>query len=298
MLAFKYITLDSLDEIRGYLSKQNYRTCDYSIGGIYMWAPYFNYQYCIKEDTLFIMGNSVDDGELSFAMPIGGQNAEKSLNMLKEYCNHSSIPLVLSSIPEEALPVIQSVFKCRIRRLDDWADYLYNSRDLAELTGRKYNKKRNHVNKFKRLYPDFKYERITETNIGKVKEFFDYFQTQINKENELFVYEERMVRDVLENYSILGFIGGMITVSRKVIAFTIGEAINDTLFIHVEKALREYSGVYEAINMFFAQDVADESIKYINREEDVGDPGLRLAKESYYPVALLHKYDVEVQDAE
>lgn len=296
MLLFQNITVDSIGEIKDFLFKQNYRTCDYTIGGIIMWATYFNYKYCIYDDTLYIMGNdSLTKDSVSFAMPIGGSDINKSLMVLNEFCNTNSIPLILSSVPEEALPVLKSIFICSEKRLDDWADYIYNSQDIATLAGRKYHKKRNHVNQFIKAYPQFKYDRINEYNLEKVKDFFKIFQTQVSKDDELFKNEEQNVNEVLENYFKLGFIGGIITVDEEVVAFSIGEIVNDTLFVHIEKSSRLINGSAEIINQYFAKDFVDDSIKYINREEDVGDLGLRKSKLSYNPLKLIQKYHVEVQ---
>jgi hypothetical protein len=116
----------------------------------------------------------------------------------------------------------------------------------------------------------------------------------VSKNNDIFRNEEKMVKVVLNNYSAFGFVGGVLKVGGKVVAFTIGEVVNDTLFIHIEKASREYAGIYETLSLLFARDLTDKNIEYINREEDVGDEGLRKSKMSYNPIALLDKYNVEV----
>lgn len=296
MLEFKDITLASIHEIRPYLFRQNYRTCDYTIGGIMMWAAYFNYKYCIKNDSLFIMGKDpAESSPTTFAMPIGCPCHVKALNLLWEHCQENRIPLVFSVIPEDALPFIKSVFQCTETKLEDWSDYLYNYVDLSTLKGHRYNKKRNHVNKFIKTYPNYRYERIHPGNLDAVKAYFTLYQSQVSKDSALFSNEEKMVREVLDHYLELGFTGGCLWVDDQIVAFSIGEVINDTLFVHIEKASREYSGVYETINMLFARDMDHESILFINREEDVGDEGLRASKNSYLPVSLLGKYNVEVQ---
>jgi len=295
MLDFKDITLDSISEIRPFLTRQNYRTCDYTIGGIMMWAEYFNYKYCIYKDMLYIIGNSANNfNDKSFAVPIGSGDFRESVLLLRDYCLRNNMKLSFSAVPEDAVRTLGSIFKINVEKLEDWSDYLYNSSDLSTYRGRKFNRKRNHVNKFMKSYPDFEYERISETNIEAVKEFFNLFQHDVSKDNDIFRNEEKMVKVVLDNYPVFGFSGGLIKVGGKIIAFTIGEIVNDTLFIHIEKAAREYSGVYETMSLRFAMDMVNDNIKYINREEDVGDEGLKKSKMSFNPIALLSKYDVEV----
>lgn len=295
MLKFKDITLDSIDEIRPFLFKQNYRTCDYTIGGIMMWSEFFDYKYCIYKDMLYIIGNSAKNyADKPFAVPVGYGDFKGSVLLLWDYCIKNNIPLSFSAVPKEAVPALKSVFRINVERLENWSDYLYNSSDLSTYKGRKYNRKRNHVNKFMKNYPDFEYERITPGNIIAVKEFFSLFQNYVSKNNDIFRNEEKMVKVVLNNYSAFGFVGGVLKVGGKVVAFTIGEVVNDTLFIHIEKASREYAGIYETLSLLFARDLTDKNIEYINREEDVGDEGLRKSKMSYNPIALLDKYNVEV----
>ncbi len=135
---------------------------------------------------------------------------------------------------------------------------------------------------------------ISKDNIEQVKEFFRTYERNVEKDSDLFRYEEKMVESYLDNFFIFDFPGGAIKADGKVVVFTIGEILNDTLYIHVEKAMREYSGSYETMSLYFAQDMVNDSIKYINREEDLGDEGLRKSKRSYNPIALLDKYYVEV----
>lgn len=297
MLEFLPVTIESLKEIDAYFPCQNYRTCDFTEGGLFMWAAYFNYEYAVYEETLFIRGFAEDDlQELSFAVPIGKLPLRESVRVLKEWCESKSLPLILSAVPEEAAQVLQREFSCEATELRDWADYLYDSESLATLKGRKYNKKRNRVNKFKNTFPDFEYSRIDSRTLLEVKDFFNRFERSIGKDSALFDYEEEKVNVVLDNYDKFNFEGGLLKVGGEAVAFTIGEIVNDTLFVHIEKAFRQYDGVYEVINQLFAEDITRRfpQVAFINREEDVGDEGLRQAKLSYNPVAILNKYNIQI----
>ena len=132
MLKFKDITLDSIDEIRPFLFKQNYRTCDYTIGGIMMWSEFFDYKYCIYKDMLYIIGNSAKNyADKSFAVPVGYGDFKGSVLLLWDYCIKNNIPLSFSAVPKEAVPALKSVFRINVERLENWSDYLYNSSDLS-----------------------------------------------------------------------------------------------------------------------------------------------------------------------
>ncbi|MCC8170700.1 MAG: phosphatidylglycerol lysyltransferase domain-containing protein [Parabacteroides sp.] len=300
MLEFQPVTLETVAQISPYFARQPYRTCDFTVGGLFMWAPYFNYEYAIYRDTLFIKGSEEEHMQVtSFALPIGALPPGESLALLGRYCLDKEMPLVLSAVPEKAALELQRRFSAKTEALRDWGDYLYDAQALATLAGRKYNKKRNHVNKFRNTYPDFEYMRISERNLREAVAFFREFRLAVEKSTPLFEYEESMVEVVLDAYDRFGFEGALLKVDGRVVALTVGEIVQDTLFVHIEKGLRAYDGVYETINQAFVRDVSERysQVAYVNREEDVGDEGLRRAKLSYNPVAVLNKYNVSV-DAE
>lgn len=294
-LNFERISLDDLPKINLYLQYQQYRTCDYTIGGMFMWADYFKYEYAILHETLFIKGRSeINSAEVAFSLPLGKLPLDESIKILRDYCNQNNLRMVLSAIPEKAKEELVEKYNLESKILVDWADYLYDSQRLASLSGKAYNKKRNHVNRFVSTYPDFVYTRINESNIDDVIEFYNRYNTIYFKDSTLFQNEMKMTMFILAHYSSFNFTGALIKVDNKTIAFTIGEVLNDTLYIHIEKADKEYSGIYETINMKFVEDITInyDNIVYVNREEDVGDPGLRKSKQSYRPIALLNKYNL------
>ena len=294
MLDFQPITIESFRYIVPYLKLQSYRTCDFTIGGIYMWIDYFKYEYCIADDLLFIKGYAEDENKkTAFTLPIGTSPLSHGIALLKEYCDKHQIQLLLSAVPEEGKKQIEALFpSCQAIPLPDWSDYLYNREELSTLPGRKFNKKRNRVNKFYKDYNDISHEPINENNIEEVKCFFHEFYSLNQKESLYFAYEEAMINQVLDNYFKLDMTGWILKAEGRIIGFSIGEIINDTLFVHIEKAFKQYAGAYEVINLLFAQNAATSNVIYINREEDVGDPGLRKAKLSYHPTNILTKYNI------
>ena len=298
-LVFKPITLNSLSEIAPYLPQQSYRTCDFSIGGIYMWVDYFGYEYAICHDTLFIRGGEEDHLQnTAFAVPVGALDLKESIPLLGAYCRQHGQPLILSAVPEPAAQTIAGLYGCPVTELPDWGDYLYRASDLATLVGHRFNKKRNRVNKFKSTYPDFQYEPVTAQNLPELKAFFDRYMQAYHKDSELFAYEESKVAQVLHEYDRLPFEGGLLRVGGEIAAFSVGEVVNDTLIVHIEKARKDIVGAYEAINYFYSAQMAEThpEVQYINREDDAGDPGLREAKLSYNPETILKKYNIPLDN--
>lgn len=296
-MEFKPITVESFEYIRPFLKKQFYRTCDFTVGGIYMWVDFFHYEYCIEDNLLFIKGYAEEAmDKISFTVPIGNNTMQKGIDLLRSYCINQQIPLMFSAVPEEACSVLMQNYSCeKVERLDNWSDYLYVKDNLVTLAGKKLQKKRNRINKFYCSYLNVEFIPISQDNIQDVREFFNWYKQSVIKSNLYFVFEEMMVDRALDNYFILNFIGGVLKVSGRLVGFTIGEVVNDTLFVHVEKANKEILGVYEVINSLFVRYVANMyDLAFVNREEDVGDEGIRRAKLSYNPIRLLYKYNLSV----
>ncbi len=294
---FRPITLQDLQQINDCLQHTDTRTCDYTIGGIYMWIDYFDYRYCIIDDTLFIKG--VDENNRltpAFSLPIGKMSMDSALVFLKEYCATNNINIRFSAIPHDKISLFPSEQKWHIEQLNIWGDYLYDASSLATLSGNKLKKKRNHVNRFIADNPHYIFETITPSNINKVKDFYDNLTILTPDNSQLSKFERTQVFNILNEYHQYPFKGALLRTDKgKIAAFTIGEIISDTLYIHIEKMNHLITGAGETINKLFAKKILEShAIKYINREEDVGDIGLRIAKMSYNPVMILDKYNVSM----
>lgn len=295
-LVFRPLTVDSIGRLRPFLEAAPSRTCDYSIGGLVMWAGYFDYSYAIYRDTLFIKGVTEDDvTRTAFSLPVGALPLEESVRLLREYCQgHDGLPLVFSAVPEESIERLRSLGASQVTPLDDWSDYVYLAADLASLSGKKLSKKRNHVNRFMLEHPDYVFDPLNDSNLQAVKEFYHSMSLDPDKPVTADV-EREQVMSVLDNLDRYPFEGAVLSTPQDgVVAFTLGEVIGDTLYTHIEKMDHTTEGAGETVNKLFAgmMTARHPSITYINREEDCGDQGLRRAKESYHPAMMLRKYNV------
>ena len=172
---------------------------------------------------------------------------------------------------------------------------MYTASDLINLTGRKYHGQKNHLNYFKKTYTDYSFEEITGSNVGEVIEFFKSLKNPSSIDSEVLAEDRIKTFEVLENYDAYALLGGFIRTGDKIVAFSIGEILGDVLFVHIEKADTSYRGAYQIINNEFAKHYTTEQIEFINREDDAGDAGLRISKQSYHPVEMIDKYIVEVK---
>ena len=157
------------------------------------------------------------------------------------------------------------------------------------------SKKRNHVNKFVSLYPDWRLEPLTPANAPEAMAFMDRFDAE-GDSTDMAVAERKLSRAMIAEMSNGDSVlkGAILYAEGKVCAYTIGDIKGDTLFIHVEKATRKTEGSYEMVNAMFARHIVENypEIRFINREDDAGDMGLRMAKESYHPHSILKKYNI------
>lgn len=290
-LDFKQITLSDVGALRPYLRAQ-YRSCDYSVLGVFMWADRFGYEYKTEDGVLFMRERSRHGGEYDYLLPTGDGSLCDRVRALRETVGAG---LTMSLVPEDALGELRQEFSFTAVEEPDIADYMYKAEDLAYLAGKKYSKKRNLIHQFEKLYPDYTLEPITNENSHRIAECcaHDWSDTGLS---ELGIYENDHTREVLEDFAAYGCTGYALHVGGEIAAFCIGEVMGDTLIVHIEKGKREYKGAFQMINCLFAKTELERcGIQYINREDDVGDEGLRRAKQSYFPEYMLKKFRLEFE---
>lgn len=154
----------------------------------------------------------------------------------------------------------------------------------------KLHGKRNHINKFKALYPDWSYEPLNDDNVEDCFQMALKWRNKNGCEDDPEKNAEMCVTlNSLRLYKELGLKGGVLKADGKIVAFTVGEPVSDDTFVvHIEKAFAEVDGAYPMINQQFVQHECME-YEYVNREEDTGAEGLRKAKLSYRPAFLEEK---------
>jgi hypothetical protein len=174
----------------------------------------------------------------------------------------------------------------------DHFDYVYLRDDLVKLAGNKYRSKRNHINQLLRTY-SYQYTELAPDHIEDCIELQEKWCILRRCEDDLDLLGEwDAVKEILKYYTNLEVQGAVITIENKVVAFTIGQMLNDnTAVVHIEKADPEIPGLYPVINQQFCENKW-HNVRYINREQDLGIPGLREAKLSYYPDHMVKKFRI------
>ncbi len=292
-LVFTKLELKHIPLIRSYFMQQVRRMCDCSIGSTLMWRDYFDNCFAVVDDTLLFRSKYLD-GQYVFTMPIG-RNVDKALNMIEEYCREQGIDLKFCNVaPMDLEPMKVRWPDMVVKDNRDWYDYLYDSQDIVNFSGKKYANQRNHISRFERDNPDWSFAAMTKSDVNEVRQFYTAFLEIRSKEDETAQEEIGKIFEVLDHYDEYGFLGGILRTDGKIVGISMGEIVRDTLIIHIEKADTTYSGVYQKLVNCYAKEYVTDEVKFINREEDMGDPGLRKSKLSYRPIKLLEKFTVTI----
>ena len=263
--------------------------CEYCFGNIYMWSDIYDNKI-FNDNGIFVSADFTD--KPVFCYPIGNGDKKATINKLIEYSKSNNTLLEFFGMTEKDKDELESLFpnQFQIEETRDFFDYVYKSEDLANLQGRKYHSKKNHVSYFEKTF-DWKYEPINENNIEQCLLLNSHWEgLNLQKNPEEISDESLAIQKALKNYFDLDFEGGVLTIQGEIVAFTFGERLNNNTFCtHVEKAYGNVRGAYQMINREFARQLKNR-YEFINREEDTGSEGLRRAKLSYQPHRLVIKY--------
>ena len=290
MIPFKEITLADKEIIQSYTFISHRRNCDLSFSNLYSWRFLYHTEYADLGG--FLLFRFYADGELAYMMPVGNGDLKTELGMMIEDARNEGQPFrmlgVCTSMKEDIEEVMPGQFEFSADR--DYFDYIYLRSDLATLKGKKYQPKRNHINRFKNTYSDYEYKELTSELVPDcLKLEAEWCKTNNCAEDTALQAERRSMTAALAHFEELGLRGGVLYVSGNIVAFTFGMPINhETFDVCVEKANTDIEGAYTMINNEFALHIPEQYI-YVNREEDLGLEGLRKAKLSYYPEILLEK---------
>ena len=293
-MEFRKLTLECIDKLRPFFEDNQCRICDCTIGVTFMWRDYHNTHYAVEDGILYL---SVTHPEQGFAPPrsAGAVLDREPYERLIQHCGETGRPVRMCFVSETVMEGLLEMFPGSAVRTDRaCTDYLYSSGDLIHLAGRKFAGQRNHINRFLREHPEWSFERITGDNLNAAKDFIRKKAREIIKDSPTYSEGNIKAIEALDNLEAYRQFGGALYVNGEVIGVSLGEIVGDTLFVHTEKADPGYHGSYPILMNQFARRFANEETKYINREEDDGEDGLRTSKLSYHPVDLLNKYTVEL----
>ena len=287
MLDFRALG-EKVNAIKNYIELGDGYFCDLTLGMKYMWRKEFVIDYAVDSDTL-IMKESSRDYTDAFYFPIG-ENQKKALKSIEEYARAKNIPLVFCCLNDtQAENLAKRYNLVEISSDRNWSDYVYDAEKFKTYSGKKFSGQRNHVNKFKKLYPDYQFFKAEEKDLESIKNFLIEFYNATDVDGWTASVEKDNIFEFIDKAFWLGQVVGYIKVGEKIVAISVGEVVGSTLVVHVEKALRGYDGIYPTMAQEFVKAFAGDGVRLVNREEDCGDVGLRTSKLQYQPIEIRRK---------
>lgn len=289
---FRDIHLDDKSLVERFTMSENINICDFAFSNLFGWAPTYQTNICNVNDSLIIRFNR-NSHNYPLYLPILSTSDEKKYKTIEDLmyiCQENKYPLTFMCTTPSFREFLDIHFPDKFDFFEnrDGCDYVYTREKLLTLSGKKLQSKRNHINKFEKLYPDYTVRVISNDIVDDCLRIEEEWLDDHDQSNGR-ISEKTMINRIIRNKDSLGLLGVAIEVNGSVIAFSLGSPINhDTFGVHVEKANINYEGAFSIINREFVKFIPNK-YKFINREEDMGIEGLRKAKLSYKPDTLLCK---------
>ena len=294
MLQFQELTAEHGAHLRPYYERCDYRLCEYSLGVKLMWRGHLHPAFDEAAGCLII--RNVIDGDTVFDYPIPGPegDTDAALTAIEGYCAAKGLPLSLSVVPEDKLPGLCLRYpRFRVTNERGWKDYLYHTEELASFAGRRYSGQRNHINKFRRDYPDAAFIPLTDPDDPRLAAFWADYEAEFHKTGPLAVKELELAKEMFSLLRTGWFCAGGMLAEGRLVAVCLAERCGPTLVDHIEKALYSHAGAYPALVQSFAAYYGKDCL-WCNREDDARDKGLRMSKLQYLPQELGGKVRIDV----
>ncbi|RCX13245.1 hypothetical protein DFR58_11863 [Anaerobacterium chartisolvens] len=293
MLDFREISIEDKELFDRFLAMTAPPASEFTFTNFFMWRNFYKFRYAVIEELLCIV--AVPEQKPPFCFPPLGRieagNFESAVHILNKYFEGNDWKLRFERVwegIEDRFAGLNS-FKVKLAYDRDNSDYVYTRESLTSLKGKRYDGKRNHINRFKREY-SYRYVPIDEGLIDECRRIMDIWCAERDCGEHRGYYCEKLANEeLLSNFTRLGCKGALLEVNDCYEGFTVGEMLNtDTAVVHIEKANAKIHGLYTMLNQQFCENEWHKA-NYINREQDLGIEGLRKAKLSYNPVFMVNK---------
>ena len=290
MIDFKRLDIAEKARYDEILMNCGERGCEYSFVNLFLWG---------RQKAAFVNGFLVVlsqfDRRSVYPFPVGQGDVGPVLDAIIHDARARGVPCCLTSLTEEECALLESRYpgQFRFHTARDNFDYVYDINGLADLKGRKYQKKRNHLNRFRETHPDCRFVPIAQVDPQVLAQMLDSWYEIHRAANPGINYhmEAVAIGRALRFRETLGMEGLALMEGDRLLAFALGSRLNGTTFdIHFEKAIAEEA--YAAINQGFARDLRQRhpELRWLDREDDMGLEGLRKAKMSYNPDRMVEKH--------
>ncbi len=292
MINYQPLRLQDKPQYDALLTASGQRGCEYSFANLYLWG---------RQRGALVAGNLTLFSQFNrrsvYPFPVGPEDKGPVLDAIIHDAQARGIPCRLTGLTDADQAFLQQRYpgRFRIHADRDSFDYVYDIHALADLRGRSYQKKRNHIHKFHQSFPHAQALPLTRELVGPVEQMLEswYAQRLAADPQADFHMERSALKKALKAYEALEMEGLVLMDAGRILAFTLGSRLDAATFdIHFEKALPDADGAYPAINQAFARYLRERhpELLWLNREDDMGIEGLRKAKLSYYPHHMVEKH--------
>lgn len=301
MLKFCTLQLSDREWVQKALDRSGFWGCEYSFANNLAWRRNADTKVAAFKDFYICASFDTDDGVPMFYYPAGAGDIREVIAEMAETAAYRNCQLRIAGVTEDTVVSLRDMYGDSFNAdpYPDGFDYIYETKDLIELSGKKYHKKRGHLMQFRRNYENYRFSAITPEDydecIAMSARFYNEKHGYTDKSS---ISEQFAIHTYFSYFDELKLKGGILRVDGRLVGFSIGERLTDDMFVtHIEKADINYKGVYTALMQAFTEKFASE-YRYINREEDLGIEGLRKAKNACHPAFMLKKYMCTFQNAE
>lgn len=292
MINFEPIELNKKELYETLLHSSPEHGCEYTFTNLYMWGTQ---KLAFIENHVVLF--SEFDNHCFYPFPVGNGDKKIVLDTIFSDAKERGVCCCLTGLNPEDKHTLETLYPGQFYFQYDRSnsDYVYSIHDLADLKGRKLHRKRNHLKHFQKTHPNCVVEGISDDNVEEIRDFLNqWYQMKLEDTPDGDYHNEQAALEkALTYYKELEMEGLILKEDDTILGFTLGRQMSpDTFDVHFEKARGDIDGAYTTINNAFANYIRDKypHISYLNREEDMGIPGLRKAKQSYFPHHLVKKY--------
>lgn len=296
MLRFTELGPDNIEEYRKLSRHCPYLLSCYSAGVLFMWKSYYSAAYALYSGCVII--RLTINNKVCFLYPFAytdGGDVKEALAAIEKYTSKNSIPYSFYAVPRDELPRLALRYtnmSFSVNRNE--SEYIYAAGDMKSFAGRKYSGRRNQVRRFKKRYPDAVLREYDQpADHRRLQRFWERFEAGFKADAPLALVELEKSKEVFANPHIYGGHFACVEEDGEIVALCYGEIVGDMLIIHIEKALVSYEGAYQFMFSGFVNKYG-AGCRYVNREDDVGSPGLRKSKLQYHPIKIEEYISVDV----
>ena len=296
---FQTLALEDVPRLAPILRSSRERSCEFSIANLYLWSFFYHIRWKLFNGRLYLHTENREEPEDALMVVVPESVPEPPAEEIAAFseamqkCGHTGRVQQLRENFVQGCPELSKYFQvCPMD--EDVSEYVYLLDNLALLAGEKYSKKRNLIKQFSRNFPTAASRPLTDADLpavlGMAEEWLEGHPERESRHLQEELGALRHLQDAPLEY--FGLVGQGLFLEGKLIAFEFCSPIAGGMWTeHFEKALKEYNGAAQTINQLSAKALQGHC-EWLNREQDLGSPGLRQAKMSYHPEYLLRNYDL------